>query len=57
MLSIMVCLINASVSLAEDGVKDTEIIIGSSLPLDGHASFLGTQLLHGTMAYIYDSSG
>jgi len=53
LLSIMVCLINASVSLAEDGVKDTEIIIGSSLPLDGHASFLGTQLLHGTMAYIY----
>jgi branched-chain amino acid transport system substrate-binding protein len=52
LLFIIVCLINSHVLLAEDGVKDTEIIIGSSLPLDGHASFLGTQLHHGTMAYI-----
>jgi ABC-type branched-subunit amino acid transport system substrate-binding protein len=48
----MAVLMHAHVSLAEDGVKDTEILIGSSLPLDGHASFLGTQLLHGTMAYV-----
>ncbi len=34
------------------GVTDTEIIIGSSTALGGHASFLGTQTIHGSMAYI-----
>jgi len=34
------------------GVTDTEVKIGSSAPLSGHASFLGTQLLEGSMAYI-----
>lgn len=34
------------------GVTDTEILIGSSLALSGHASFLGTQTLRGALAYI-----
>lgn len=34
------------------GVSDTEILIGSSAALGGHASFLGTQTIHGAMSYI-----
>jgi branched-chain amino acid transport system substrate-binding protein len=34
------------------GVTDTEIRIGSSLALGGHAGYLGTQTLHGAMSYI-----
>ncbi|SDB55429.1 ABC-type branched-chain amino acid transport system, substrate-binding protein [Desulfonatronum thiosulfatophilum] len=34
------------------GVSDSEILIGSSLALSGHAGFLGTQSLHGALAYI-----
>jgi ABC-type branched-subunit amino acid transport system substrate-binding protein len=34
------------------GVTDTEIRIGASLALQGHAGYLGTQMLHGAMAYI-----
>ena len=34
------------------GVTPNEIIIGSSLALGGHASFLGTQYLHGAMCLI-----
>jgi branched-chain amino acid transport system substrate-binding protein len=34
------------------GVTDTEIRIGSSLALTGHAGFLGTQTLRGAMAFI-----
>lgn len=34
------------------GVTDSEILIGSSLALGGHAGYLGTQTLHGAMAYI-----
>lgn len=37
---------------AETGVTDTEIVLGSSLALEGHASFLGTQTLHGAQAYL-----
>jgi ABC-type branched-subunit amino acid transport system substrate-binding protein len=33
------------------GVSDNEIVIGSSLALTGHASFLGIQTLHGALAY------
>ncbi len=36
----------------ETGVTDSEILIGSSLALEGHASYLGIQTLHGAMAYI-----
>lgn len=34
------------------GITDTEIIIGSSSALGGHASFLGTQTIHGSLAYV-----
>jgi len=34
------------------GVTDTEILIGSSAALGGHASFLGTQTIHGSLAWI-----
>ncbi len=33
------------------GVTDKEILIGSSSALSGHASFLGTQYTHGSLAY------
>ena len=36
------------------GVSDSEILIGSSCPLSGHASFLGTQAVHGVQAYLND---
>lgn len=38
--------------LNDPGVSDTEILIGSSLALGGHASYLGTQTLHGAMAFL-----
>jgi branched-chain amino acid transport system substrate-binding protein len=34
------------------GVTDSEILLGSSLALLGHASFLGTQTLRGAMSYL-----
>lgn len=34
------------------GVSDSEIVLGSSLALKGHASYLGTQTLRGAMAYL-----
>lgn len=34
------------------GVTDTEILLGSSLALKGHASYLGTQTYRGYMSYI-----
>ncbi|WP_051202622.1 ABC transporter substrate-binding protein [Desulfovibrio aminophilus] len=34
------------------GVTDTEIVLGSSLALKGHAGFLGTQTLRGALAYL-----
>ena len=40
--------------VAVPGVSDTEILIGSSAALSGSASFLGTQTIHGSMAYIND---
>ncbi len=39
------------------GVTDTEIIIGSSSAMGGHASFLGTQTIHGSLAYINEING
>jgi branched-chain amino acid transport system substrate-binding protein len=35
-----------------NGVTDTEILIGSSLALGGHAGYLGTQTLHGARSYL-----
>jgi len=34
------------------GITDTEIRIGSSLALGGHAGYLGTQILHGALSYL-----
>jgi len=34
------------------GVTETEILLGSSLALQGHASYLGTQTLRGFTSYI-----
>jgi len=34
------------------GVSDSEILIGSSLAIGGHAGYLGTQTLHGALAYL-----
>ena len=34
------------------GVSSNEILIGASLALEGHAGYLGTQILHGAMSYI-----
>ncbi|MHC4450770.1 MAG: ABC transporter substrate-binding protein [Planctomycetota bacterium] len=36
------------------GVTPTEITLGSSAALGGHASFLGTQYVHGSLAYFKD---
>ncbi len=36
------------------GVTANEIIIGSSSALGGHAGFLGTQTIHGSLAYFND---
>lgn len=41
-----------SAIVATPGVFPNEIVIGSSLALGGHASFLGTQYLHGAMCLI-----
>ena len=38
--------------LAENGVTKTEILLGSSLALEGHASYLGLQTIHGALAYL-----
>ena len=35
-----------------NGISGTEIRVGSSLALGGHAGYLGTQMLQGAMAYI-----
>jgi len=37
---------------AVPGVTSSEILFGSSLALGGHASYLGTQTLHGALSYI-----
>ena len=36
------------------GVTDSEIRLGSSLALGGHAGYLGTQTLHGALSYLND---
>ncbi len=36
------------------GVTDSEILLGSSLALEGHASYLGTQTMRGFLSYIRD---
>ena len=44
--------VSEEVNLSSMGVTDTEIVIGSSAALSGHAGTLGTNYLHGAMAYI-----
>lgn len=42
------------------GVTNTEIRIGSSLALEGHAAYLGTQILHGALSclsYVNEQGG
>ncbi len=51
-ITVCICIAIPCISQAEVGITDTEIHIGSSLPLEGHASYLGIQTMHGAMAYI-----
>ena len=49
------CERSVTVTVHEDenpGVHPDRIVLGSSLALEGHASYLGTQTLHGALAYI-----
>jgi branched-chain amino acid transport system substrate-binding protein len=39
-------------AFSENGVTDNEILLGSSLALEGNAKYLGTQTLHGALSYI-----
>lgn len=39
------------------GITDTEIVLGSSLALDGQAGYLGTQTLRGYMCYLEHVNG
>ncbi len=51
---------NALSKPIDPGVTATEVLLGSSLALKGHASFLGTQTLRGAMCYlshVNDSGG
>ncbi|MDD5773405.1 MAG: ABC transporter substrate-binding protein [bacterium] len=41
-----------SIIAADPGITNDQILLGSSLPLEGSASFLGIQTSHGLMAYI-----
>jgi len=43
---------NQTVTTQSLGISDGEILVGSSLALGGHAGYLGTQTLHGALAYI-----
>ncbi len=45
-------LYSASVYSEEIGVSDEEILIGSSLALEGHAGYLGTQYRYGALSYL-----
>ena len=49
-----------SADAGRTGIQSDEILIGSSLALEGHASYLGIQTLHGALAYLHhinDSGG
>ncbi len=45
------------VGVQTPGVSADEIRLGSSLALSGHASFLGTQTLHGALCYLRSING
>lgn len=40
----------------KNGITDTEILIGTSSALSGHAALLGSRYLNGTMAYINEAN-
>ena len=42
----------SAVPTVSPGVSDTQVVFGCSAALGGHASFLGTQYVHGSLAYI-----
>lgn len=44
--------VSSTPSQATPGVTDTEILLGSSLALQGHASYLGTETFRGYTCYI-----
>ncbi len=46
------CTNKKTLNSSTNGVTDNEIVIGSSAALGGEASFLGTQTIHGSLAYI-----
>jgi branched-chain amino acid transport system substrate-binding protein len=39
-------------SILSPGITQDQVLVGSSLALGGHAGYLGTQTLHGALAYI-----
>lgn len=43
---------NSTTSRTVNGISEKEIHIGSSLALDGHARYLGNQMLQGALSYI-----
>jgi len=43
---------NGSIQDSRNGISDSEIQIGSSLALGGHAGYLGTQMIQGAMSYL-----
>lgn len=55
LLLLAACERSVTVKVHEDknpGVHEDRVVLGSSLPLEGHASYLGTQTLHGALSYI-----
>jgi len=48
----MIIMLSCFTFCTAQGISDTEILIGSSAALGGHASFLGTQTIHGALSYI-----
>ncbi|SMF07048.1 ABC transporter substrate-binding protein [Desulfovibrio gilichinskyi] len=57
LLLLLACDRSVYVKVHEDknpGVFPDKVVLGSSLALEGHASYLGTQTLHGALAYIND---
>ncbi len=52
MIFISGCTHKETLNSNTNGVTDNEIVIGSSAALGGEAGFLGTQLIHGSLAYL-----
>jgi ABC-type branched-subunit amino acid transport system substrate-binding protein len=52
LVSASACVQKKIITGETQGVSDNEVVIGSSAALSGQASFLGTQTVHGSLAYI-----